>query len=142
MHLLMNSPIPLCDTNIISELARPSPDAGVVAWADTVSRIAISVVTLEEIHFGLTWRPNARVSAWFESFFRAQCEFLPVSLEIAMECGQVRGHLRARGHTRTQADMLIAATARVHHLTLVTRNTRDFEDCMIPLLDPFSSRQA
>jgi predicted nucleic acid-binding protein len=134
----MRSPIPLCDTNIISELARPVPDAGVLAWADQTATIALSVVSIEEIAFGLAWRPNARIVAWFEQFLHDSCDVLPVTDQVARVCGQMRGHLAAIGQVRTQADMLIAATARVHQLTLVTRNTRDFEDCLIPLLNPFA----
>ena len=50
----------------------------------------------------------------------------------------MRGRLAARGVVREQADMLIAAIAQVHQLTLVTRNTRDFEFCGIALLNPFA----
>lgn len=135
----MRSLLPLCDTNILGELARTQPDRGVVAWARTVTTVALSVVSIEEIAFGLAWRPNQRVEAWLAGFIRRSCEVLPVTEEIARVAGEMRGRLRARGQTRTQADMLIAATARVHELTLVTRNTRDFEDCLIPLLNPFGS---
>jgi predicted nucleic acid-binding protein len=50
----------LVDTNIISELARPAPNAGVLAWAGTVTTIILSVITLEEIFYGLTWKPSPR----------------------------------------------------------------------------------
>lgn len=128
----------LVDTNVISELARPAPNPGVLAWAASASGIALSAITVEEIFYGLSWRPNPRVAQWFEDFFSRQCELLAVSDEIARRCGQLRGWLAARGVARTQADMLIAATAQVHSLTLVTRNVRDFEECGIPLLNPFS----
>ena len=53
--------------------------------------------------------------------------------------GQLRGKLQSQGKPRTQADMIIAATAQIHKLTLVRRNTRDFEGCGIPLINPFLS---
>ena len=62
----------------------------------------------------------------------------PVTIEIARCSGALRRGFAARGQQRTQADMLIAATAQVNQLTLVTRNVRDFEDCGVTLLDPFS----
>lgn len=127
----------LVDTNVLSELVRKRPDPGVLHWAQGVSRVAISAVTLEEISFGLAWKPNPRVRLWFEEFLETHCEVLPVSSEIAKRSGERRGQLQAGGHTRASADMLIASTAQVHQLTLVTRNVRHFEDCGVPLLNPF-----
>jgi predicted nucleic acid-binding protein len=75
------------------------------------------------------------------SFFQRH-EVLPISQNIARRAGELRGQLSARGMVREQADMLIAATAQVYQLTLVTRNTRDFENCGIGLLNPFSSSGA
>lgn len=128
----------LCDTNVLSELIKPQPNLGVLAWASTVSSIAVSVVTVEEVWYGLSKRPNPRMNAGFEAFLESNCEVFPVTVEIAIRCGYLRGYLAARGLNRTQADMLIAATAQVHQLTVVTRNVRDFEDCAVPLLNPFS----
>jgi predicted nucleic acid-binding protein len=128
----------LCDTNIISELTRPQPNSGVLEWSEQVSKLMISVITVEEIAYGLASKPNGRVQAWFERFIRTQCGVLPITAEVAQWAGELRGILRSQGKTRTQADMLIAATAHVHQLTLITRNTRDFEDCGISLLNPFS----
>ncbi len=128
----------LCDTNVISELTRREPNAGVLDWADGVPAVAISVVTLDEIIYGLAWKPIPRIAAWFEEFLAAHCEVLPISAQVARVSGQLRGRLQARGQSRSQADMLIAATAKVHGLTLVTRNVRHFDDCSVPVLNPFS----
>jgi len=115
----------LVDTNIISKLSRRSPDHGVLAWAGGVTQLAVSVISVEEVFFGLAWRPNPRVLYWMEAFFQRH-EVLMISEAIA------------RRVVREQADMLIAATAQAHQLTLVTRNTKDFENCGIGLLSPFS----
>ncbi|PHJ56903.1 hypothetical protein VF14_34555 [Nostoc linckia z18] len=128
----------LCDTNIISELARPQPNSGVLTWAAKVSSIAISVITVEEISYGLTLKPNPRIENWFENFLENYCQILPITAEIAKRSGELRGQLRLIGKTHTQADMMIAATAQIHQLTLVTRNIRDFDSCGIPLLNPFT----
>jgi predicted nucleic acid-binding protein len=128
----------LCDTNIISELCKPQPDPGVITWSAEVTIIAISVITLEEIIYGLNAKPNVRIQSWFQEFLKTYCQVFPITLEIAQCAGELRGKLRTQGITRTQADMLIAATAQVHNLTLVTRNTRDFENCNIRMLNPFS----
>lgn len=132
-------PAQLVDTNIISELARPRPNPGVLAWASRQSLISLSVVTVEELYYGLAWKPNQRVSEWLEGFLNSRCEVLPVTVEVAKRCGTLRGLLTARGISRTQADLLIAATAEVHQLTLVTRNIGDFQECAIALLNPFSA---
>lgn len=128
----------LCDTNIISELARPQPNSGVLKWSVEISSIALSVITLEEISYGLTSKPNPRIQAWFQQFLDSYCKIISVTTEIGLCAGEMRGKLRNQGKTRSQADMLIAATAQIHQLTLVTRNIRDFEDCDILLFNPFT----
>jgi toxin FitB len=100
----------LVDTNIISELVRREPDPGVSAWASGVTQLALSVITVDEIHFGLAWRPNARVRTWIEAFFQRH-PILDVTATIAHRAGELRRTLAARGSVRHQADMLIAATA-------------------------------
>ncbi|MEH2329624.1 type II toxin-antitoxin system VapC family toxin [Nostoc sp.] len=128
----------LCDTNIISELIKLQPNSGVLKWAERDFSLVLSVITIEEIFYGLTSKPNPRIQIWFESFLENNCQILPITIEIAKRSGQLRGQIRLSGKTHTQADMMIAATAQIHQLTLVTRNIRDFDGCGIPLLNPFS----
>ena len=106
-------------------------------WARATSLVAISVITVEEVLFGLARKPTARARAWFDRFLERHCEVLDVNRAIAALAGTLRGQLAASGRVRTQADMLIAATAAHHGLTLVTRNVRDFQGCGIAVLDPF-----
>ena len=131
----------LVDTNILSELMRVQPDTGVLAWLQgrevVHPRLTLSVVTVDEIMFGLSWHPTERLLAWFDAFVQRH-EVLPVTTDVARRAGVLRGQLQARGQTRTQADMLIAATAQIHALTVVTRNVRDFDGCGIAVLNPFS----
>ncbi len=128
----------LCDTNILSELARPLPNKGVIEWSYMISKIFVSVITIEEIYFGLSRKPNKRIQDWIESFLNDKCRILPVIAKIAKKAGQLRGILGAKGIVRTQADIFIAATALIHNLTLVTRNERDFKECGISVVNPFS----
>lgn len=129
----------LCDTNVISELARQQPNQGVVQWFNPVERLFLSVITVEELYFGLTKQSKPKVQTALEKILQSNdVEILPVTDEIAQCAGQWRGKFENAGQIRTQADMLIAATAYIHQLTLVTRNIRDFTDCDISILNPFT----
>lgn len=128
----------LCDTNVLSELVKPRPDPGVVAWAEGQTGVVLSAVTVEEVFYGLGRRPKPKILAWFERFLGEHCRVVPVDGPVARRAGELRGGLAADGSPRTQADMLIAATAQLHRLTLVTRNERDFEGCGIPVLNPWT----
>ena len=144
----------LVDTNIVSELMRPSPANGVVQWKDRLEESAlalvISAITVDEIIFGLQWRPHAAKMAWFNRFMqygngrgrrtvaRLRRELVRVPARIARRAGEMRAQLALAGQVREQADMLIAATAQIHALTLVTRNVRDFDGCGIAVLNPFT----
>lgn len=127
----------LVDTNVLSELVRRNPDPGVERWVRSQQTLHVSAVVVEEVTYGLAWKPHPRVQAWMSSFLDSSCEVLPVDTEVARLGGQLRGQLQATGHTRTQADMLIAATAALRGMTVVTRNTADFAGCGVAVLNPF-----
>jgi predicted nucleic acid-binding protein len=129
------APTLLVDTSILAELTRARPDAGVLEWARGARGFAISAVTVEELYHALGRRPDAGLRTWVDAFATPE-RVLPVSLEVARQAGLLRAQLGARGIRRTQADLLVAATAAVHALTLVTRRPRDFDGCGVPLLDP------
>ena len=131
----------LADTNIVSELMRKRPDPGVLAWREMVDamygHITMSAVTVDEIMYGLARKQDAGLQAWFDGFM-SRNQVLTVTQTIACRAGEMRAMFSLRGVVHSQADMLIAATAQVHALTLVTRNVRDFDGCGIALLNPFS----
>ena len=127
----------LLDTNVISELARRRPDPRATRWVSGCTLIALSSITVEEVFYGLALKSNPRVQDVLERFIDEQCVVHDVSAEIARHAGVLRAQLRLRGTTRTQADMIIAASAAVHGLPVATRNTRDFEDCGVLVVDPF-----
>lgn len=127
----------LTDTNVISELMRREPDPRVVAWSIAQESFRVSVVTLEELVFGLTRKALGFKLQWLDEFLAAHCEVVPVNAKVARTAGLLRGQLASRGMVRHASDMLIAATALVHGLSVVTRNTADFEGCGVPLVNPF-----
>lgn len=127
----------LCDTNVISELMRPIPYPHVKEWLDKQELVYLSTITVEEISFGLARKKLLKKRVWFDRFVASHVSLLEVSQKIAERSGQLRGGLSLRGKTREQADMLIAATALAHGLTLATRNTKDFEGTGVPLFNPF-----
>lgn len=130
----------LADTNIVSELTRKRPDPGALAWREMVDtmygHIIVSAVTVDEVMYGLARKQDAGLQAWFDGFI-GRNKVLPVTQTIACRAGEMRAMFSMRGQVRSQADMLIAATAQVHALTLVTRNVRDFDGCGIAVLSPF-----
>ena len=128
----------LVDTNVIGEVVRPRPNPRVLEWFGKLTELAVSVITVDEIFFGLTARPSPRVERWLETFLERRCHILDVTAGIARHAGVLRGQLRARGKARAQSDMMIAATAALHGVSLATRNVRDFEDCGVVLVNPFS----
>lgn len=131
------SSICLIDTSVVSELARPAPNPGVLTWMRGLGEVSISTVTVEEIYFGLSKKANLRLEQWFDDFFLTGCSLLPVSREVAAWSGHWRGTLERRGETRTQADLLIAGTAWVWQMTLATRNVADFRGLPIRVVHPF-----
>ncbi len=128
----------LADTNVISEFVSAKPHAKVMRWLQTVGGVAVSVVSVEEARFGLSWQPNARKLALLNAVFSQATAIYPVTEAIAARAGVLRGQLQARGITRTPFDMLIAATALEHHLVIATRNVKDFSQCGVEVINPFT----
>ena len=135
----------LLDTNVISELRRPDKaDRNVVAWANAVpaANFFMSVISILEIELGarLIERRDAAQGAilrtWINTQVLARFEgrILAIDTAVAQRCAQL--HVP---NPRAERDALIAATALVHSLTVVTRNVGDFEPTGVPLLDPWDA---
>lgn len=135
----------LLDTNVISELRRPRPEPKVVAFvaAQPLDSLYISSVTLAEIRFGIEKVTDplrrADLHDWLTLRVRPMFErrVLPVSEDVMFKWRLLVEEGRRRGHTYTQPDLIIAATALVHGFTVVTRDTGDFSQSRVPLLDPW-----
>ena len=128
----------LVDTNVLSECLRPQPLPQVLAWFEQAGDIGLSVVTVEEMVFGLSWRPSPQKQQLLRHFLD-QAQIYDITRSVAERAALLRGGLRAQGVQRSVPDMLIAATALEHRLVLVTRNLRDFAGCALELYNPFDA---
>lgn len=129
----------LIDTNIASEFVKKSPNPKVMEWVQSAEFLALSVVTIEEAHFGLAWQPNARKLALFNGIVQTMHAVYPITESIAQRAGVLCGQFQAQGVVRSAPDMLIAATAQEHQLIIATRNVRDFLGCGVQVLNPFEA---
>ena len=133
----------LLDTNVLSEARRPAGDPGVKAWLASVrgSELYLSVLVLGEIRRGvelLRRRDAAQATVfdeWLTQLHRAYADrLIPITPAIAEEWGRLNVP-----DPLPVIDGLLAATAKVARLTLVTRNTADLARSGVPLLNPFRS---
>lgn len=137
----------LLDTNVLSEVTRPEPDARVLNWLDGLDedRSFISVVSIAEIRRGVALMDEGRkreaLAEWLARDLpqRFEQRVLPVNEPIALAWGDLMGLAKRRGRGLSSMDGLIAATAIAQQLTLATRNTRDFEGFGIELFDPWTA---
>ncbi|MCX7998041.1 MAG: DUF4411 family protein [Leptospiraceae bacterium] len=130
----------LIDTNVISELAKNKPCEKVLNFFETLEEVAVSVVTIEEIEFGISrTSENYRISLyqWWEHFLSIPPIVFAINLQVARTAGHIRAQLAKQGKQITQADALIAATAMNTKRILVTRNVKDFQITGIQVLNPF-----
>lgn len=136
----------LLDTNVVSEWVKPRPDPGVVAWlaAADEDRVFLSVVSLAELRYGIDRLADGGRRRGLDDWLR---EELPLRFEdrvllvdraIADRWGELVARREAAGRPISAMDAFIAATASVHGLTLVTRNTADFRSVVKDVVNPWS----
>jgi toxin FitB len=137
------------DTNVVSELRKVRPgkaDTNVAAWTQSVdaSELFVSAITILELELGVLSieRKDATQGALLRSWLEQHVlpEFsrrtLPVDTAVAQRCARL--HVPDK---RGERDALIAATALVHGMTLVTRNVADFKPTGVPLINPWERAQ-
>lgn len=132
----------LVDANVLSEPTKPAPHAGVVEWLRNHERdIAVDPIILGEVRFGILLLPRGkrrtRLEHWFDAGLqRLHC--IPWEAETGLRWAEMLATLRASGRAMPIKDSLIAATALVHDLIVVTRNRADFEKAGVEVVDPFT----
>ena len=132
----------LLDTNVVSELRRPRPHGAVVAWLESVADadLHLSAVTIGEIQAGIeiTRERDAAKADEIEAWLEQVAQTFNI---LDMDAGAFRAWAKLvhRRSDEIMEDAMIAASAAVHGLTVVTRNIRDFEKLNVPILNPFES---
>lgn len=134
------------DTNVVSELRKATKgtaNPGVVAWAAAVptASLFISAITLMELELGVLLKEKQDLAqgaifrAWLDTHVRPAFagRILPVDDQVALKCAALHA-----ANPKPARDSLIAATALVHSMTVVTRNVSDFQPCGVALRNPWS----
>jgi toxin FitB len=135
----------LLDTNVLSELRRPKPDRKVLRFvaAQPLDRLYLSTVTLAEIRFGIELQADAslrdQLTNWLTHKVRPMFEqrVLPLSEDIIFKWRLLVETGRKVGHTYSQPDLFIAATALHHGLTVVSRDVADYAKARVQLFNPW-----
>jgi toxin FitB len=133
----------LVAANVLSEPTRPKPNARVVDWLRrNESEMAVDPIILGEIRFGILLLPRGRrrlrLQSWFDAgVSRLLC--IPWDASTGLRWAQLVAELRLAGRAVPVKDSLIAATALLHDLAIVTRNGSDFAATRVKLVDPFLS---
>ena len=135
----------LLDTNVLSELRRPNPHPGVVAFVASypLEQLSISVVTLAEIRFGIDSLADpirqTLLNDWLMHKVRPMFDgrVIQITEDIMLKWRLLVEEGRRVGHTFSQPDLIIAATAIHHGLTVVTRDRSHFEKAHVPIINPW-----
>jgi predicted nucleic acid-binding protein len=137
----------LIDTNVVSEIYRPQPNASVLAWLDAQPRDLLYVCTpvLAEMRFGVALlEPGLRKDRLRITIDRIENELyrdriLVFDVPSAAKYGRIAALRQKAGRIMGQLDGLIAAIALANSATLATRNTRDFTDLGLDVINPFEA---
>ena len=133
----------LLDTNVISETRKPRPHGGVMSWIAslTAEQILVPAVSIGELQIGIE-KTRTQDPARAESLERWLASFAASHQILAMDeiCFREWGRISQKASNTLIVDAMIAATARVHGLTVATRNTGDFGQFAVSVFNPFTYR--
>lgn len=140
----------LLDTNILSEIRRLKPEPRVLTFisARPLEQLYVSAVTLAELRFGIELLSEGssrrdELNDWLTNTIRPMFDerVLPITEEIMFRWRVLVEQGRKAGHTFSQPDLIIAATALHHGFTMVTRDRGDFERAGVPIVNPWEEAQ-
>lgn len=133
------------DTNVLSELMKPSPSKAVQRWvmAQSVSNLFTTTITQAELLYGIHILPQgarkqrlkAAVTELLEEYFAGK--ILPFGQTAAERFATISAHRRSVGNPISQLDAQIAAICSAYQASIATRNVKDFVDCQIDVIDPW-----
>ena len=137
----------ILDTNILSELRRSNPEPKVLAFVAglPLAQVYVSVVSFAEIRFGIELVSSATQRAdlndWLTNTIRPMFDkrVLPITEEIMLKWRLLVEEGRKIGHTFSQPDLIIAATASHHGMTVVTRDCSQFDKARVPVVNPWDA---
>lgn len=133
----------LLDTCVISEMTRKLPDATVVRWLSAnAEQAAFCAVSVGEIQYGIERLALGRARNTLQQWFDGLCTQYAARVVATDEpvwrmYGRLKASVESIGRPQDDLDLLIAATAAVHQMTVVTRNVKHFEDTGVKLLNPW-----
>ena len=137
----------LLDTNVLSELRRPKPNARVIAFVagQPLDLLFVSVITFAEIRFGIESVKDVSrrmvLNEWLEHKLRPMFEdrVLEINEDVMLKWRLLVEEGRKRGHTFSQPDLIIAATALHHGVTIVSRDVSEYEMANVAVLNPWTT---
>jgi len=132
----------LVDANVLSEATKPQVNEAALHWMNkNADQLYVNPVILGELRYGIVLLPRGRKRSllleWFKQGVRT-LSILSIDEETSQEWAELLAELRRKGRSMPVKDSLIAATARQYNMTVVTRNTSDYQHAKVKLINPFS----
>ena len=137
----------ILDTNIVSELMKKEPNKGVIKWFACLEDqpVMLTVISVAELRYGVSALPDGKRKDQLNEAITDMIneDFEACILDFNQACAEAYGillaKLKSEGITMSQSDAMIASIALINGAQLVTRNSRDFKHCGVPLINPFSA---
>jgi len=133
----------LLDTNVISEIMTTEPNQRVIDFLAHLKESYLSVITLHELYYGLQLLPEGQrrntIASKLQNLLTHYNDYIiPINQAIALQAAVLRADTKQQGRIVHLADALIASTAKVNNWIVATRNTNDFIDSGVDIINPWT----